>query len=101
MRGNDARQQGGRNFAKARTFFDPPPPRVVSRSAGLVIILPMVLVNEGRGGRKNCDSVGTCMLNQNGHPKPLPAAFRFDSLQCLNHHSNFRPIFATLGRGAG
>jgi hypothetical protein len=101
MRGNDERQQGGRNFGKARTFFDPPPPRVESRSAHLVIILPMAPVNDGRGGRKNCDSVGTCMLNQNQHPMLPPAAFRFDSLQCLNHHSNFRPIFATLGRGAG
>src|SRR5258707_13003939 len=41
------------------------------------------------------------MLNRGRHPMWPPAAFRFDSSQCLTHHSNFRPIFAVLGRGAG
>jgi hypothetical protein len=67
----------------------------------MVIILPIAPVNDCRDARKNCGSVGICMLNQGQHPMLPPAAFRFDSSQCLNHHSNFRPIFAALGRGAG
>jgi hypothetical protein len=60
----------------------------------------MVPVTDGAAAQE-CDPVGPFMLNQHEHPMLAPAAIRFDSLLCLNHHSNFRPIFATLGRGAG
>jgi hypothetical protein len=67
----------------------------------MVIIAPMAAVKKLLCDCENREIASTWIINEECTRLRFATALRFCSLQRLKHHSNFRSIFAALGRGAG
>jgi hypothetical protein len=67
----------------------------------MVISAPMAPVKKLLCDCKNREIASTWLINERCTRSRFATALRFCSSQRLKHHSNFRCIFAALGRGLG
>src|ERR1700738_2741 len=67
----------------------------------MVIGAPTAPVKKLLRGCKNREIASISILNERYTRLRIATTLRFCSSQGLKHHSNFRPILAALGRGAG